>query len=396
MSNLTDEKKNIQPYVKHGNVLLKASHTEAFPANVNELESWRRIPSKSSLKTSSVITSSDTVEFEIEGDNGGYPHETICELVLKETGNSTAATVITPLIFDKIEYFVNGSKVSYHVQYPDETGYLNYLNMPYEEIRKIRGANNLNLNYTPVASNLPQNGQTTFYIRLNMFKGSQPDFRNINGGIKIKFYFNSPLVFADNTLSTTIGLFDMNIILRQLNIEKVHHSLPIRHKYINYTRCSDQFTMSASNKYKLKLTSLIGHCSHIVLMIRANPVSTSYINWSTLIGNIDRIEFNDRSGKPVGIPFTQKLNNYIMADSLNTDFIVSYPTGTNMWILPFSILPSAAENGVFYGSYRLSGDESIDVYPNSSFVSGSYEIMAWGAQMNYFDVNPNGEFTFTK
>ena len=396
MNILTDELKKIQPYVKQGNVLMKASHLESFPKDVNELVAWRRLPPKSSLKTTGVITSADTVEFEIESDNGGYVHELICELTLKETGNATAATVNPPLIFDKIEFYVNGSKDSYHVQYPDETGFLDYITIPYEEQRKIRGAKNLNLDYTPVASNLPQNSTNTYLIRLNMFKGTQPDFRKIRGGIKIKFYFNAPTVFADNTLSTTIGLSDMNIILRQLNINEVMHSLPIRHKYINYTRNSDQFTMSANNKYKLKLTSLIGYCSHIILMIRTNPVSTSYVNYNTLIGNIDRIEFNDRSGKPQGIPFTKKINNYLMADSLNSDFVVSYPTGTNLWVLPFNILPSSAEHGVYYGSYSLTGDESIDVYTNSSFVSGSYEIMAWGAMMNYFDINPNGLFEFTK
>jgi hypothetical protein len=396
MNILTDEKKNVHPYVKHAGVLMKATHLEGLPTQVNELEAWRRIPSKSSLKTTSVISQSDTVEFEIEGDQGGYTSEHILEITLKETGNAAAATVNTPLLFSKIEYYVNGSETSYHIQYPDELGILNYLTIPYEEIRKIRGANNLNLNYTPVTGNLPQNSTTIYYIRLNMFKGSQPDFRLVRSGIKIKFYFNSPVVFCDPAGSVSVGLSDMNIILRQLNISKAMHSSVIRHRYVNWTRNADQFTMAVNTKYKLKLTSLNGYCSHIVLLIRANPSDTSYANYNTLVGNIDRVEFLDRSNKPVGIQFTQKLNNYIMADSLNTDFIVSYPTGSNLWILPFNILPSNAEHGQFYGSYVLTGDESIDIYTNGSFTPGSYEVMAWGAMMNHFDIKPNGHFDFTK
>lgn len=394
MNILTDERKSIHPYVKHGNVLMKASHTEAFPAGVNELTAWRRIPSKSSLKTTGNISASDTVEFEIESDQGGYIHESICEITLKENGNANAATVNTPLLFEKIEYYVNGSKDSFHIQYPDEIGILEYLNVPYEEIRKIRGSNNLNLDYTPVASNLPQNGTNIYYIRLKMFKGSQPDLRKIRGGVKIKFYFNSPTIFADNALSTSIGLADMNIILRQLNINESYHSQTLRHRYVNYTRNSDVFSMAINSKYKLKLTSLNGHCSHIILLIRQN--SNTYSGATTFIGNIDRVEFNDRSNKPLGIPFTKKLNNYVMADSFNSDYIVSYPTGLNVWVLPFSIQPSSAEHGVNYGSYMLTGDESIDIYTNASFVPGSYEIMAWAAMLNYFDIDPNGLFTFTK
>ena len=61
----SDTKKQLHPYVKSGNVLMKASHAgNEFPPHVNELEGWRRQPSKSALPTGT-LTQGVNVDFEI-------------------------------------------------------------------------------------------------------------------------------------------------------------------------------------------------------------------------------------------------------------------------------------------------------------------------------------------
>jgi hypothetical protein len=131
-------------------------------------------------------------------------------------------------------------------------------------------------------------------------------------------------------------------------------------------------------------------------MIRANPSQTSNANYQAFIGNVDQIEFLDKSSSLVAFGFSKKLNQYIMADSFNSDFIASYPTGGNIWYLPFNLTPSGADNGLNLGSYVMSTDEQIRIHCGSGFVGGSYEVCVWGAMYGYFDILYNGEVLFTK
>ena len=95
----------------------------------------------------------------------------------------------------------------------------------------------------------------------------------------------------------------------------------------------------------------------------------------------------------VAFPFYQ--NNYILAQHFDTDFINSYPTGKNVWILPFTFAPSQIEHGISYGGYNLSTDEIVRITTNSSFVSNNIEVCVWGAMYEHFDIF-NSELRFTK
>lgn len=397
MNILTNESKKLHPYVQKNGVLMAQSQAEeSFPAGVNELEAWRRVSPKSSIQTASQITDGMMVDILLENNLGGYVHGLIIELKLRETGNIAPATVSTQLVFQRIEIYVNGSKKLLHTVYPDETGFLDYLTVPFEELRKTRSALALDANYVPVVGNLPQNSTKTYYLKLNFFKGSQIDFRNINGGVNFRFVFNAPSVFCDPGASSDVALTDINLILRQLNINQIKPSKTLRHKFINYIRNSQQISnMGANQEYDIKLNSLRGFCSHLVIMIRENPVSTSYVNNNTFIGNISEVNFADASNKKLAIPFTKDFNSMIMLENLNSDFIVSYPTGSNVWLLSFNMLPSSACHGIYYGNYYLTTNEHLYIKTNASFVNGSYLVDIWGSMMSYFDVDPvNGEFTF--
>jgi hypothetical protein len=396
MNIITDESKKLHPYVAKNGVLFAQSQLESFPAKVNELEGYRRINSKSALNTSGPITDGSMVDILIEGDNGGYAHSLIVEIKLRELGNLSPATICTNLIFQRVEVYMNGSKKLFHTMYPFEFGLLEYLTIPFEEMRKSRLALGLQANYTPIVGNLPQNSIKTFFIKIPLFKGSQIDFRNILGGVNFRFIFNAPSVFCDSAQSTDVGLSDINIVLRQLNINHIRPSKTLRHKFINYIRNSQQISnMTASQEYDIKLNSLRGFCSHLVIVVRENPVDTSYVNSNTYLGNISEINFADASNKRQAIPFTKDFNSMIMCENLNSDFIVSHPTGENVWILSFNMVPSSACHGVFYGNYLLTTNEHIYLKTNSSFATTNCIIDVFGAQMGYFDVEPNGEFSYS-
>jgi hypothetical protein len=317
----------------------------------------------------------------------------IVEIKLKEL-NVAPTTVSTQLIFQRIEVYVNGSSKLFMTLYPDQVGFLEYLNIPFEELRKTRLGLGINSDYTPITNNVSQNTTKTFYIPLNVFKGSQPDLRNIAGGVNFRFVFNSCTVFCSST-TASVQLSDLNIVLRQINLKHVRPAKTLRHKFINYIRNSQQISnMTAGQEYDIKLNSLRGFFSHLVVMVRENPVQTDYTNFNTFIGNIDELTFADASNKRQAIPFQKDFNSYVMSDILNSDFVVSHPTGYNIWVISFNCLPSSAQHGIFYGSYNLSTNEHIYLKTNSSFVTGSYVIDIWGAQMGFFDIEPNGQFTY--
>ena len=396
---VTDEKKALHPYVNHGNVLMKPSHLESFPSSINELVGYRRITPKSGINSVGAITQSQTVDILIDGDNGGHPHSIYAEVKLRELGNSNNATVLSELIFERIEVYANGITELFHTILPEELGFINYLSIPYDELRRIRQSLALNSDYTPIAGNLPQNGTKIYYIEIPLFKGSQVDFRNIKGGVTFKFIFNAPSIFCDNTspLSTNVGLSDINIIMKQLNIMNVKPMKTLRHKYINYIRNGLPISnMTASQQYDIPLTSLSGYCSHLIIMIRTQNPATNYNNYKTFLGNIDNIEFHDSANQRLAIPFTQQIINQVLETNLNSDFIYSYPTGTNVYILPFNMVPSSASHGVFYGNYKLTTLEHILITTNSSFATNNVIVDVWGAMMSYYDIEPCGTFKFIK
>jgi hypothetical protein len=238
---VTDNSKILHPYVKKNGVLIKQSQQDAFPENCNELVSWRRIPSKSALQTNTTITNGQNVDFEIK-DHAGHTHSIYLELTLRETGNVSAGTVYYPLIFERIEIYVNGSKQLLHSLYPDEVGFLNFLNIPFEELRRMRQAVGIDSTYTPTSGSLPQNGTNTYLIKLPFFQ-SQPDLRLIQNGVMIRFYFNGASVFS--TGSTSVQLDNFNLILRQINIPVPKYNQLLRHRYINHVRNVQSLTMAA-------------------------------------------------------------------------------------------------------------------------------------------------------
>lgn len=396
MNIVTDEKKILHPYVPRNGVLMAQSHLESFPAGVNEVEGYRRIAPKSALQTGSQIQNGSLVDILIQGDHGGFAHSLIVEVKLKEIGNLASATVSTQLLFERVEIYVEGSKKLFKTLYPDEFGVLDFLTISYEELRKNRKSLGINMDYTPEIGNLPQNSTKSFFLKIPIFKGSQVDFRNISGGVTFRFIFNSASVFCDNASSTDVSLSDINIILRQLNIEHFRPPKTLRHKYLNYIRNSQQISnMGPNNEYDIKLNSIRGYCSHLVILVRQNPHTTNYINHNTFIGNIDEVTFADASNKRVAIPFTKDFNNHVMSETLNSDFIVSYPTGNNVWLLSFNMTLSGAQHGIFFGNYLLTTNEHVYLKTSPAFVAGSYVIDIWAGQMGFFDVNSSGQFEFS-
>jgi hypothetical protein len=393
----SDVKTVLHPYVKEGSHLIKKSHSGLkFPPFVNELEGWRRQPSKSALPTGT-LTQGVNVDFEINS-TGGHISTMYVELTLKE--NNTAAATISPYqTFERIEYYVNNGQDLFRIVYPDENYFVRMIagqGRDFVGFRTKRLAEYLNADYTPQTNNLAQNGTTTYLLEFNLFEGSQPDIRNLKNGILCRFYFNQSAYFCNPAGSTNVSLSNMNILIRQLNIPQVHYSLPLRHNYINYTRNLQSINpMAASTQYDIKLNSLRGCCAFLIIFLRANPVYTNYTNENTFLGNVANIEFHDRNNQLIAFQFYQNLNNYIMAQHFDTDFINSFPTGPNVWILPFSTSPSQAEQGVQHGFYNLSSDEIVRITTNSSFSSANVEVAIWGAMYEHFDIH-NGMMHFTK
>ncbi len=206
MSNsaLVDNNKKLHPYTDKGKYLVKSSHLESFPAHVNEFEGFRRQGPRTSITTGSTITDGQLIDIYLEGEQGGFTNRIFCELRLKELGNADDATVSTELVFQRIEVYANGNKELFHTIYPDELGHLQFLDLPFEQLRKIRGGLAIGSDYIPVTDNLAQNGVKTYYIEIPLFKGAPFDIRNVKGGILFKFIFNAPSVFCNNAGSTNV------------------------------------------------------------------------------------------------------------------------------------------------------------------------------------------------
>ena len=391
----SDMKKVLHPYSKVGNMMVKSSHVgNDFPPHVNELEGWRRQPSKSALPTGA-LTQGVNVDFEINS-TGGHISTMYIELTLKE--NNTGAATISPYqCFERIEYYVNNGQDLFRIVYPDENYFLRMLTKrDFISHRSKRFSEYLNADYTPQTGNLPQNATTTFLLEFDLFSGSQPDIRLLKNGLLCRFYFNQSAYFCNPAGSTNVSLSNMNILIRQLNIPMVNYGFPLRHKYINYTRNLQSINpMVANTQYDIKLNSLRGYCAYLVIMLRTNPVYSNYTNYDTFLGNIDNIEFHDRNNQLISFQFKQNFNNWIMASNFDTDFLVSYPTGTNVWILPFTMAPSQAEHGISYGGYQLTSDEIVRITTNSSFATNNVEVSIWGAMYESFWIQ-NGEIHYTK
>lgn len=386
-----DNSKQIHPYLDTGKYLVKKTHIESFPAGVNVFSGWRRQAPQTSVTTGSAILDNQNVEIVIENPSD-FIDEYFIEVELAELGNADDATVSTQLLFKNVDIYHNGQKDKFHSLLPEEFGYLNYLDIPYEELRKIRLGLAIGSDYTPIADNLAQNSTRKYYIPLPIFKGSQFDVRLVEKGLKFQFFFNGASVFCNNSGSVNVGLVSLNLLYRQINIPKMKLTKPLINKWVNWIRNSETVNnMTASNTYNIKLNSLIGYCSHLVVMLRtASPVA-NYTKYNTFLGNVSNIALLDSATQKVGIEFTKEMSNYLIANDFNSDFIVSHPTGANIFLINFNMTPSNAENGINYGNYYLSGKEYIAISLNASFSTANVTVDVWGAMSAMFAIHPNGD-----
>lgn len=389
---VVDNNKGLHPYVDAGKVLIKKSHTESFPHGVNIFSGWRRQAPLTNVTTGSAISDNQNVEILIDGEKGGFIDQYIAEVELAELGNADDATVSTQLLFKNTDIYHNGQKDKFHAMLPEEWGYLYFLDLPYEELRKIRLGLAIGADYAPITDNLAQNGTRKYYIPLPIFRGTPFDHRLVKGGIKFHFFFNAASVFCSSSGSVNVGLVGINILYRQLNIPMTPISKPLGHKYINWIRNTETVNnMTASNTYNIKLNSHIGYCSHLVVMLRtASPIG-NYTKYNTFLGNVASVALLDRSSQKVGIEFTKEMNNYLLCNNFNSDFIVSHPTGANIFLIPFNMTPSSAKDGVLYGNFYLTGNEYISISLNSSFSTANVTVDIWAAMCAEFFIMPNGD-----
>lgn len=397
-SAIIDNSVNIHPYVKKNGMLLKKSQAENFPLGVNIFEELRRFSPKTTLTTGVAVSDGRNTEIEIDNDNGGFCDRQWIEITLQELGGSNPATLQYQLIHKDIEQYINGKKDKFHTYLPEELGYLWFLELPFEQLRKIRLTLGINADYTPIANTIPAGGSRTFYIELPLIRGSPFDIRHIRGGINYKFNFNAASVFCASGagLSQNVGISSINILCRQINIPKITipKDTPLVHKWINWVRNSDSINMTASRTYNSKLSSIKGLCSHLVIMFRTSSPIGNYANYNTFLGNIQDIKLVTQGDKDIGLPVTRDMSNYVFSDILNSDFLAAHPSANNLFILPFNMNPSMASMGVSYGQFHFTGEERLKITTNASFSTADVTIDCWGAMYGLFEIHSNGDFKY--
>lgn len=231
-----NENNNLHPYVRdHHGQLIKASHNESFPSQVQEWNQWRRLVPKTTI--SATISQGAEIQFDL--NIIGHVQTMYLEIALKE--NNTGNATLNPYdIFEKIEVECNNSGKKFRTLYPDDMFICKMLHRDLIDHNRKRYIEKLNSDFTPQTNNLPQDTTVTFIIEFDIFEGSQPDLRLLKYPLLLRLYMNQPLYFVRTGSSSDISLISLNILQRALDLPIMRYSAPLHHRYINYVRILNQ------------------------------------------------------------------------------------------------------------------------------------------------------------
>ena len=383
-----DEKIQLHPYsYDHSGNLVKASHNAVVSSQTNEWNQWRRLVSKSPINT--VLSQGSEIQFEL--NNTGHIQTYYFEIKITETGNASNSTINPYNLFQQIEIETNNAGTKFKTFYAEELYVSKMLHRSLTEHNRKRGAEGLGANFLPVANNVTQNTETTFYLEFDIFENSQPDLRLLQYPLLIRCYMNQPSYFV-TAGSTALSLTGFSLIHRALDLPLYRYNIPIHHRYINYVRYQEQRVLAVNTEYDFKLTTFNKLSAYLFFVLRSTPTNSNPTNWSTYNTNIDYFQLNDAQNQIIGIQHKPAFNRFIVSQHFDCDFLNQV---NGVYVIPFSLDPDASKNGQQQGSFRFSTNEILRIKTSATITPGNFELTVFSANHDSFSIDPQGWFHFT-
>jgi hypothetical protein len=382
---------NLYPRVKNaqGKLVLETQALE-LPASVELFSAIRRLVPNTGIPTTSPISAGAEIDFFLTTPMGKLK-DCAFEITLLNT-TATATSVNLYQLWDHIDCEVNGTL--YNQYYPDQL-YTNNVLLFRDSDTQTRMAPFEGLSattYQPIV-NLPASSQATFLIQFPIFSNTSPDFRQINGDVRLRFYTAAQACFCLNNASANpVQFVSFNLVISQVPTPFVRHNFDMSHRYLQFQRQIQTIQMTANSQYTVLLSTLTGYSPYIFVMVRPAGSTQNATSFQTY-EQMALVQLNDASNNILGIQQYGLLNNYFAKDFVS-NFLAAQP---NIYLFQFCLSPMLVENsGVALGGYQFSGRETLNLTTPAGLSTANYDITIWCPQYNYFNMNANGTFSYTK
>lgn len=387
------QSKNIElfPFTKVNGVNLSKIQSEVvLPSYVDEFSYTRRLTSKTAIASLAPLTSGMEVDFDLITPNG-HLEALYVEINLAETGGVAASTFLGYNIFDHIDVEVNG--VLFKTIYPEQLAFLEKLNVNQLQFNRIRYAELTQANYQPIANTIHISSTSLFYLKMPIFTHEMPDLRWLSQPPLIRFYFKAPSSFV-NSGSTSVAISYMNLIVKQFPTPLTNLSIDKTYRYINWNRYSTTMTLQNTTQYTVQLNTLMGDSAMLVFMLRSAPTYSNANNFLQLKNYFSSFELHDQSNNIIAIAESTYLNLNVMNRALSGDIFdsSSYPY---IYTIIFSKNPDKIYTQVT-GSYKFTSKENLVFTTAPTLSVGSYELLVYSADYNYYTFNRDGTFRFSR
>jgi len=389
-----DHSRNIKlfPFEKEGNKnILKSQNEIILPDYVDNFANIRRLTAKTSIQTNSAIFNGEEVDFDLQTPSGHLKNLYV-EITLIELGGTTASTFNIFNVFNRLEVEVGGKL--YHVFYPDELFTLQKIKQNFLEFNRVKIAEQLQGNYTPLSPSLTAGGSQVFLFPIPLWCGSQPDLRLLNQPPLLRFYFNSPASFV-LTGSQNVGITQFNLLVEQIPTPIQDTQIDKWYRYQNWNRFIQTISLAPNSEYIMQLNTLMGYSAMLLFMIRLSPTATNATNWQNMQNILSSFELHDSSNNIIAISQYNLANLHIFNKVLPGDILDNHYTPFFYTII-HSECPDKSDEGMIGGGYQYSGRENLYLYTNSTMTAGNFEVTVWSSDYNMYCIRRDGSFDFTK
>lgn len=258
---------------------------------------------------------------------------------------------------------------------PGESLYYEYLHRDQYESERLVNLTNISPTTFEASSSIAAGQQATYLLRLPLFFDQKyVHFRTLDEELEINIKFRTLGCDAP----ADIRIKKLELCSRGQKLTPQHEQLEIKRKkkisqkyrHLECFEFEKNEDLVANNSYNVKLNSIRGLVSHLVVTITPNP--QTYAN----LFNFEQVtdyQIMDEQNKIVGIRIDQPYKQ-LVDQNLAGKLIQTKP---GIIFIPMATAVAQAKQGMQSGFYQFTGEESIQFTTSSGLASGNYKIKVY-------------------